>query len=482
MRLKKDIAVSILNVSEVDSFLEDLKEVKKKLDKIQNKEEQYELILHFDVMDGKFVDNLGVDMKWIQEAKKMGFVTDTHLMVKEPILDRYVETAIAYGTDRITVHYEIDNFEETLKYLNLRKEKIKKERNKELTIGVSIKPDTKVEVLIPYKNLFSKILIMTVEPGYGGQEYIQEMNEKIKRARVIFDQHRIQVDGGINQNTIIAPLRLGVDSFVIGTYLTKQKKEELYQTLIMLQAMKGLEELAKGNAMEFNKTILQITPEGYGKDDIFLGIRVPDIRKLSSHWYSYLTLESIRYYLTSNYHEYRRFAIACLVDMVKRARKNIEKGSFVTENKERIYRIAQLIDENIKYINNWDLTDEVAPNIIGKYLEILESDKQRKKELQKYLNSSQVFVKRIGIVAMLPFARAGKGALVLFGIDQVLYEKHHLWQKASGWVLRELYKKDGKYVLSYLKKNYQKKKLPTILLSYACEKMSLEEKQEIKKG
>ena len=84
----------------------------------------------------------------------MGFYADTHLMVSEPLIDRYIDNAILYGTDDITIHYEIENFEKTLNYLNKRKDKLLKEKSRNLTIGIAIKPDTNIEEILKYKNKF----------------------------------------------------------------------------------------------------------------------------------------------------------------------------------------------------------------------------------------------------------------------------------------------------------------------------------------
>lgn len=479
--MNKNISISILNSGNITNLFNDLKDIKDKMKLVKVKEGLFDINIHFDVMDGKFVNNTGVDLKYIKMAKDMGFYTDTHLMVKDPILDKYIENAIVNGTDEITIHYEIESFEETLNYLNIRKNRILKERNRDLVIGVAIKPDTRIEELLKYKGLFSKLLIMTVEPGYGGQKYIAEVNDKIKRARVLFDEHIIQIDGGINMETIEEPLRIGVDSFVMGMYLVKLSKEKLYNKLISLSIKKDIEELPKDINFDFEKRTLQIVPGGYAQNDELIGINVPNIRKISNKWYKYINEDILNDYIISNYHEYRRFAIFCLSNLVKQYEKNIQKKLNEKENIKSISSINDYIEKNIIYINNWDLTDEVAPNITARYLQYLSSDKKRKEKLTEYITSDNLWKKRIGIVSQLKFAKNGDDKLVLWLIDKVLYDEYHLFQKASGWVLRELYKNKKDVVVKYLEEKNKQKKLPGILLSYACEKMTEEEKILLKK-
>lgn len=478
--MEKNISISILNSENIPKFFEDLKSIKEKMDSIKIKDSLFRVNIHFDVMDGKFVKNLGIDLKYIKMAKDMGFYADTHLMVSEPIIDKYVENAILYGTDELTIHYEIENFEETLNYLNKRKDKLLKEKGKKLILGIAINPNTNVGKLVKYKNEFDKLLVMTVEAGYGGQKYIEDMNEKIKEARKLFPSHIIQIDGGVNMKTLEYPLRIGVDSFVMGTYLVSLEKEKLYNKLISLSIKKDIEELPKDINMEFEKTILQIVPGGYAQGDEMVGINVPNIRKLSNKWYKYINFDILDDYISSNYHEYRRFAIFCLSNKVKECIKNIDKNINIEENINIISNINSYVEKNIEFVNNWDLTDEVAPNITARYLECLKSDKARKEKLNEYLNSTNTWKKRIGIVSMLIFAKNGNDKLVLWLIDKVLYEEYHLFQKASGWVLRELYKVKPEVVVNYLKDNNKIKKIPNILVSYACEKMTKEEKNVVR--
>ncbi|MEG1009350.1 MAG: hypothetical protein RSF67_06030, partial [Clostridia bacterium] len=185
----KNISVSILDIEDVDKYLSEIK-------LIQEKYNLDNIVIHFDVMDGIFVNNIGVDIQDILLAKKYGFFVDVHLMVDDPI--SYIDECVNLGADNITVHYEIKNLYKVINYLN--KFNISK--------GLAVKPKTSVLNALNYANDFDMILLMSVEPGYGSQKYITTINEKISSA--VFTKKMVQVDGGINCETIISPNKLGV--------------------------------------------------------------------------------------------------------------------------------------------------------------------------------------------------------------------------------------------------------------------------------
>lgn len=205
----KNISISLLKLKD-----EDYDNYLTKLNEIKNKYNNLNITIHFDVMDNVFVPNTGIDINKIEKVSQYNLYIDTHLMVINP--KDYIDTAIKLGSNDITIHYEIPEFEKWLTYL-LEK---KKALNGNLRVGVSIKPNTKVEALSNYVDNIDKILIMSVEPGFGGQKYIESVNEKIVELKKKYRDLFIQVDGGINDNTIIMPNSAGADSFVIGSYLT----------------------------------------------------------------------------------------------------------------------------------------------------------------------------------------------------------------------------------------------------------------------
>lgn len=210
-----EICPSVLNSKDVKGFLEDI-------NKLKNVDIENNVVyIHLDVMDKIFVKEEGVSLSLAQTISSFGFLTDIHLMVDD--VRKYVDNVKIYKPAVITIHYEAPNFEENIKYLNEIRNK------KELPffdIGVSIKPDTDVEVLEKYKAKFDLILIMSVEPGLGGQTFIYKTYEKIHKAKIILGDKIIQLDGGINDSNIDDIIKSGVDRVVVGSYLTDAKNLE----------------------------------------------------------------------------------------------------------------------------------------------------------------------------------------------------------------------------------------------------------------
>jgi len=202
---EKTISISILNIDDLNSFLSSLDIIRKQFN-FDN------IAIHFDVMDGNFVSNIGLNLDLIKLVHEYNFFVDVHLMCSNP--KEYIDKAIKLGADNITIHYEIDNIYEHLKYLNKLKNK-----NKKLSVGISIKPGTDIKKIFNYSDMCDVILLMSVEPGLGGQSYINKVNKKIEMA--VDMKKMVQIDGGINDITIIKPNNLGISSFVIGSYITK---------------------------------------------------------------------------------------------------------------------------------------------------------------------------------------------------------------------------------------------------------------------
>jgi len=164
-------------------------------------------VIHVDVMDGHFVPNLTIGpvvVKWIRKITRLPL--DVHLMIEEP--SRYLEDFKKAGADWITVHYEA--CETDLKVV------LDRIRAMGLKRGVSIKPATPAEVLEPFLPEIDLILIMTVEPGFGGQAFMEESVHKIPALRKKF-RGLISVDGGINAETAKKTLAAGADILVAGT-------------------------------------------------------------------------------------------------------------------------------------------------------------------------------------------------------------------------------------------------------------------------
>lgn len=175
--------------------------------------------IHCDVMDGNFVPNISIGIPVLKSIRKCVVIPlDVHLMISEPI--RYVKQFAEAGANIITFHVEAT--EQVVQTANLIRECGKK-------VGLSVKPDTPVDVLLPYKGLFDMVLIMSVEPGFGGQSFISSSVDKIKRARELFPDVLIEVDGGINADTARLVIDAGVDVIVAGNavMLAPDRKEAI---------------------------------------------------------------------------------------------------------------------------------------------------------------------------------------------------------------------------------------------------------------
>lgn len=177
--------------------------------------------IHCDVMDGVFVPNMTFGMPIVSSIRKCVVLPlDVHLMIVEP--KRYVEQFAKAGADIITFHIEAtDDVVGTI-------ELIKKCGKK---VGLSIKPNTPVEQLLPYKGMFDLLLVMSVEPGFGGQSFIDESLQKIEKARQLFPDVLIEVDGGVNFSTYQKVIQAGADVLVAGSavFNADNRKEAIEQ-------------------------------------------------------------------------------------------------------------------------------------------------------------------------------------------------------------------------------------------------------------
>ena len=168
-------------------------------------------MLHIDVMDGHFVPNISLGapvIKCLRKANDMVF--DVHLMISDPL--RYVDDFAAAGSDILTFHLEADS--DTAATIAAIKEKGMK-------AGLSIKPATPAEAVFPFLPQLDLVLIMTVEPGFGGQTFMEEMLDKVRVLQEEMKERRvsplIEVDGGVNEENVVLASQAGADICVAGT-------------------------------------------------------------------------------------------------------------------------------------------------------------------------------------------------------------------------------------------------------------------------
>ena len=169
-------------------------------------------VLHIDVMDGRFVNNISVGLPVVASLRNRGAALDVHLMIEEP--GRYAERFAGSGADWLTVHLEAvppDELPGLLKHIE----------SLGCVPGLAVRPDTPVEAVEPYLPLCGQLLIMTVPPGFGGQGYGKDGNARIKRARALIERKNppclLAADGGLDSHTAPGAVAAGLERIVAGT-------------------------------------------------------------------------------------------------------------------------------------------------------------------------------------------------------------------------------------------------------------------------
>ena len=169
--------------------------------------------VHVDVMDGIFVPNISMGMPVVKCIRKhTDAVMDVHLMIDRPI--RYVEEFCKLGADYVTIHVEADQPQNTLEALD-------KIHDMGVKAGIVLKPKTPAEVAIPYLDKCDMVLVMTVEPGFGGQKFMADMMPKVKKLRQMLDEVNpaclLEIDGGVDANTCETCKENGAEVLVAGS-------------------------------------------------------------------------------------------------------------------------------------------------------------------------------------------------------------------------------------------------------------------------
>lgn len=184
--------------------------------------------IHVDVMDGTFVPNFSFGLPSLKAVRDVTSMTlDVHLMIERPI--RYVERFLAAGADWLTIHIEADTQENTI-------DALKRIRAMGCKAGISLKPGTKAEEAEPYLSYCDLILVMTVQPGFGGQKFREDMMPKLaalrKRLDVVNPQCILSVDGGIDRNTAPICRANGAEVLVTGSAYFKADDRAEYVRIL----------------------------------------------------------------------------------------------------------------------------------------------------------------------------------------------------------------------------------------------------------
>ena len=169
--------------------------------------------LHVDIMDGHFVPNMSFGYAWVKSMRKItDLVLDVHLMIDTPI--KYAEEFCKAGADYLTIHVEADTPENIDKTLDLI-------RSHGVKPGIVVKPNTPAEAIAPYLSKVELVLVMTVEPGFGGQKFMEHMMPKLKQLRAMLDEVNpachLEVDGGVDLNTAEICKANGANVLVAGS-------------------------------------------------------------------------------------------------------------------------------------------------------------------------------------------------------------------------------------------------------------------------
>ena len=196
----------------------DFSDLRNEIDKVEKAGAEY---LHLDVMDGAFVPNISFGTPIISAIRKhSNLVFDVHLMIENP--DRFIKDFVEAGADIITVHAE------ATKHLNRTLQLIKSYGKK---VGISLNPSTPVEMIKYELKNIDMVLIMTVNPGFGGQAFIENMTDKIKELRTLDKNIDIEVDGGINAETGKKVKEAGANILVAGSYIFNGDYKERIDSL-----------------------------------------------------------------------------------------------------------------------------------------------------------------------------------------------------------------------------------------------------------
>ncbi len=187
-------------------------------------------MIHVDVMDGHFVPNLTIGPPVIKALKKnSSMIFDVHLMISP--VHKYIEAYSEAGADIITIHPEAtENINSSISKI--------KDLNKK--VGVSLNPETKVEVILDYLDKIDLVLIMSVNPGFGGQKFMPEVLSKIKQLKEVQSQKGldfdIEIDGGINFDNYKTAIEAGANILVSGTTIFKSNNGDIKKNIELLRS------------------------------------------------------------------------------------------------------------------------------------------------------------------------------------------------------------------------------------------------------
>jgi len=223
-----------------------------------------------------------------------------------------------------------------------------------------------------------------------------------------------------------------------------------------------LQKLADQEQVKTLQKFFKTGPGEYGEGDLFLGIRVPELRKLAKAYHN-IPIAAVSGLIDSQIHEKRMLALLILI-------RKFEKGS--DREQKEVYGFYL---KNVRFVNNWDLVDVSAGHIVGAYLM-----DRNKAPLYRLAKANNLWERRIAIIATFPFIKQGRFSETLKISKILLQDKEDLIHKAVGWMLREVGKRDLVTIETFLKEHYRK--MPRTMLRYAIEKFPELKRQRYLKG
>lgn len=232
------------------------------------------------------------------------------------------------------------------------------------------------------------------------------------------------------------------------------------------QILEALQFLSNPEKKDFLPYFFKTGKGEYAEGDKFIGVVVPDSRKIVKEFWQKAEISDVQEILKSEFHEMRLVALLILVNKFEKSKEEKEQK-----------KLVDFYLKNTKYINNWDLVDLSCYKLLGRYC----FENQKDNVLRKLSNSENMWEKRIAIVATMHHIKKGK----TFDLTQELVlnnlnHPHDLMHKANGWLLREIGNKDEEILLDFLRKHYQN--MPRTTLRYAIEKLDEDLRQDFLKG
>jgi 3-methyladenine DNA glycosylase AlkD len=248
----------------------------------------------------------------------------------------------------------------------------------------------------------------------------------------------------------------------VDTALAVTRHEGLQTRMKAKTARKRLKDLGSNEKAEVAQRFFKTGPGEYGEGDVFLGVRVPELRRLAKEFLD-LGPGEVRDLLRSHIHEDRALALLILV-------RNYRRGD--PKEQERIY---QFYMDHLRFINNWDLVDVSAEHVVGAFLK-----GKCKRPLYRLARSKNLWERRVSVLATFHYIKGSEFSETLKIAEMLLSDKEDLIHKAVGWMLREVGKRDPAAEEKFLEKH--SKKMPRTMLRYAIERFPEPKRQRYLKG